>query len=255
MKNLNTITMKNVRNGFLTLLLSGLTLMSCQSNEDEMLETNETSETARIVTKTLATKIAIITSTVNAATVDRNLNADFGFKFSYPITLSYNNGTELKISNSAELLTVIESITDSQYINNIKFPFDVKTVGGDVSLVTESDFNTLINRADTDGDGTPNYQDTDDDGDGIADTDEDTDNDGDTTNDDSDGDGVNDSHDNDNDGDGNDNDSDGDGNDNDNDGDGNDNDNDGDGNDNDSDGDGNDNDDNNDNDDDDNDGN
>jgi len=50
---------------------------------------------------------------------------DFCFKFVYPITLSYNNGTTVVVNNSDELLTVAQSMTSTLYIDGIAFPFDI----------------------------------------------------------------------------------------------------------------------------------
>lgn len=178
-------------------------ITSCNKSElteNAGQERVETSETARLVTSTLKTKV----SANNGTTVDlqRRLEADFGFKFVYPVTLSYNTGTEVEVTSDTELLSIAEGLTTTEYVNGIGFPFSVQRSSGNDTVSNENEFSGTINSHDTDGDGVPNYQDSDDDGDGISDEDEDVNGDGMETNDDTDGDGVPNYQDTDDDGDG-----------------------------------------------------
>ncbi len=180
-------------------------LASCKKdttaeNKDNQLKV-KSSETTKKVTTNLNAKVGT-NDNATSTDVNQRLEFDYCFNFVYPITLSYNNGTELEVTSSTQLLSVVRALTETQYINGIGFPFSIETSNGAQTIADEAAFQAAINSCDTDADGTPNYQDTDDDGDGIADTDEDTNGDGMETNDDTDGDGVPNYQDTDDDGDG-----------------------------------------------------
>ncbi len=191
---------------FLTLLVAvNLLLTSCQQNDapNEITDNSlEDSATTKMVLNNINTKLEETTGNDSATALQNNLEFDYCFNFVYPITLAYNNGTEVVIADISQLLTVVASMTEAQYISGISFPFDISTLNGVETINNEADFLAAVTSCDTDQDGTPNYEDTDDDNDGVADVDEDVNNDGDTTNDDTDGDGLPNYQDTDDDGDG-----------------------------------------------------
>ncbi|MBL4939401.1 MAG: thrombospondin type 3 repeat-containing protein, partial [Lutibacter sp.] len=187
--------MKNAKFTLFTMLLA-LTIASCTNNqgiEDEQLyqEQSITSDLAKNITKSLKSKInQQSTNEINSSNVDKAMEFDFGFRFTYPITLLYNNGSEVLVSNISDLTSVIAATTTNLYINGISFPFEVSKNESIQTVSNETEFATLVNSYDTDNDGTPNYIDNDDDGDGIMDTSEDIDGDGNPMNDDTDSDGI-----------------------------------------------------------------
>ncbi|PHS51960.1 MAG: hypothetical protein COB01_09220, partial [Lutibacter sp.] len=182
--------MKKIKFLLYSLALTLITI-SCANNEtidDELLlDQTESSLSAKSVTQVLQSHTNSTNSTNN---VQNGIEFDFCFDFVYPVTLLYNNGTEVIISDIDGLTNVVASTTETLYINGIAFPFDVNTNNTVQTINNENEFETLINNCDTDGDGIPNYQDDDDDGDGITDSNEDVDGDGDFVNDDTDGDGI-----------------------------------------------------------------
>lgn len=205
-------TFKNLNIGkiafvFATLFL--VTLTSCSENQVEDNNSSEASETTAIIIQKLHDTVSgtllnrsATNSTSTGDDVDQRLEFDFCFNFMYPITLTYNNGTDVVVTDSVQLATIAASITSTQYINGIVFPFDIETTSGIVTINNETDFQSSINSCDTDNDGIPNHEDTDDDNDGIIDTHEDVDGDGNELNDDTDGDNIPNCQDTDDDGDG-----------------------------------------------------
>lgn len=190
----------------ITLAFTVLSLVFISCNKESTTDTpqdNEKvslSETANIVTKSLNTNVS--ENNGSATDLGDSLEFDFCFKFVYPITLAYNNGTEIIVASDQQLLTIIASLTESLYIDRIGFPFRIETMNGQQTISTEGEFLTAISSCDVDADGIPNYLDADDDGDGIIDVDEDLDHNGIETNDDTDGDGIPNYQDSDDDGDG-----------------------------------------------------
>ncbi len=180
----------------LVLFLLSIGLSSC-TKKDDPIDTNkpENSETAQIITAYIQQNAGLASRSASRSAlsfdIDDLLQFDFCFNFVYPVTLSYNNGTTVVVNSSAELLNIAQSMTQSLYINGIAFPFDIVLPDGSTqSIQSETAFRAAINSCDTDGDGSPNYQDNDDDNDGISDDDEDVNQDGTSTDDDTDGDGI-----------------------------------------------------------------
>ncbi|WP_457618733.1 hypothetical protein [Lutibacter sp.] len=183
----------------LFIMLFVLTIASCTNNqgiEDEQLyqEQSKTSDIAKNIIESLKSKInQQSTNEINASNVDRAMEFDFGFWFTYPITLLYNNGSEVLISNICDLTSVIAVTTTSLYINGISFPFEISTNESMKTISNEPEFAELVNNYDTNNDGIPNYM-YNDDGNGMMDSSEDIDGGGNPINDDTDNDGILDSN-------------------------------------------------------------
>ena len=85
-----------------------------------------------------------------------NILFDFCFEFVYPVTLSYNNGTEVVVQNFNELTEVLVNMTNNLFIDGIAFPFDVEVVENGAVVVrtitSEDEFIALIESCDIDND-------------------------------------------------------------------------------------------------------
>jgi hypothetical protein len=178
------------------LMLTSLFIFSCTSNSDnelidpsELNQTTEKSVSAKTVVEVVKSHLKSDGSFYNQLNPESSMTFDLGFQFSYPVTLSYNNGTKVVVNGIEQLAIVAKDISQTNYIEGINFPFDIDKEGIKETVFNETDFSIMVNSKDTDRDGTPNYQDTDDDGDGASDISEDQDHDGDYTNDDADNDG------------------------------------------------------------------
>jgi hypothetical protein len=68
----------------------------------------------------------------------------FCFNFVYPITLEYNNGTQVIVSNFEGLLEVLVSESNTFYIDGIVFPFQVQQEGTITTIDDEAEFFALI---------------------------------------------------------------------------------------------------------------
>ena len=68
------------------------------------------------------------------------------FNFVYPITLSYNNGTQITVSNFQGLLDILTDETTNLYIEGIVFPFQVQEEGVTTTINNEEEFFNLINQ-------------------------------------------------------------------------------------------------------------
>ncbi len=81
-----------------------------------------------------------------------NILFDFCFEFVYPVTLSYNNSTEVVVQNFNELIEVLVNMTDALFIDGIAFPFNVEIVENGAVVVrtitSENEFITLIESCD-----------------------------------------------------------------------------------------------------------
>lgn len=66
------------------------------------------------------------------------------FNFVYPITLSYNNGTQITVANFAGLLEILTSENSTLYIEGIVFPFQVQQEGAITTITNETEFFALL---------------------------------------------------------------------------------------------------------------
>lgn len=72
----------------------------------------------------------------------------FCFTFVYPITLSYNNGTQVTVANFQGLLEILTNENSALYIDGIVFPFQVQQGGAIITIETEEEFFALISDCD-----------------------------------------------------------------------------------------------------------
>jgi hypothetical protein len=72
----------------------------------------------------------------------------FCFAFVYPITLSYNNGTQITVSNFAGLLEILTNENMALYVEGIVFPFQVQQEGAVTTIHDEAEFFALLQGCD-----------------------------------------------------------------------------------------------------------
>jgi hypothetical protein len=111
---------------------------SCSSNED--LFEIEKSSALRMFLREM--KVA---NNISGRTSSDD--SDMCFEFVYPLTLAYNTGTTVTVSNETELIAVLESETNQLYINGIAFPFNLIAPGSTtpITISNESEFWSVIN--------------------------------------------------------------------------------------------------------------
>ena len=73
-------------------------------------------------------------------------DSEMCFDFVYPITLSYNTGTIVVVNSFEEIVTLLETETEDNYLEGIAFPFQVISApdGTITTINTEDDFNNLV---------------------------------------------------------------------------------------------------------------
>jgi hypothetical protein len=76
------------------------------------------------------------------------LDQAFCFNFVFPITLSYNNGTQITVATYQGLLEVLSNESTTLYIEGIVFPFQVQEEGMVTTIHNEEEFFTLIQSCD-----------------------------------------------------------------------------------------------------------
>ncbi|HHC79880.1 MAG TPA: hypothetical protein ENK46_08350 [Flavobacteriia bacterium] len=132
-----------------TLILVFVLLASCKNNDTFVGADNTTkSVSAKTSMEVLKTHFNDDGTLNDANNPVGNILFDFCFEFVYPVTLSYNNGTEVEIQNFNDLIEVLINMTDTLFINGIAFPFDVEVVENGAVVIrtinSEAEFRTLI---------------------------------------------------------------------------------------------------------------
>jgi len=88
-----------------------------------------------------------------------NIIFDFCFDFVYPITLSYNTGTEVTVQDLNGLIAILVNMNDDLYVNGIAFPFQVEIFNHDtggfevVTVENEIAFMSIIDDCSIDDSG------------------------------------------------------------------------------------------------------
>ncbi len=130
--------MKNIK--FLMLFVSILTtiFVSCSSSDD-----------AKETQKSSALRIYLneFKGVNNISGKSVATDSTMCYEFVYPLTLAYNTGTTVTVSNETELIAVLEGETSTLYINGIAFPFNLIAPGSTttITISNESEFWSVIN--------------------------------------------------------------------------------------------------------------
>ena len=147
----------------LTLIVLILTIFTFTSCKDESINTSNNT------TESIAAKNALSTLqshfnpdgslSRDGENPTNNIIFDFCFDFVYPITLSYNTGTEVTVQDFDGLVNVLISMTDALYINGIAFPFQVEVFNADtnsfevITIQNEDSFIELLESCSIDDNG------------------------------------------------------------------------------------------------------
>ncbi|MEN8704239.1 MAG: hypothetical protein ABF286_08755, partial [Polaribacter sp.] len=104
--------MKTLKSITFLMLISLLTFSCTSNNDNELIDPNETNETteksasAKIVVEVVKSHLKADGSFYNATNPESSMTFDLGFKFSYPVSISYNNGTKVQINSIEELASI-----------------------------------------------------------------------------------------------------------------------------------------------------
>lgn len=132
--------MKKIKILLLFLAVSATVFYSCSDNNPVENEAVASKSISLRSTLNYLKKAYNIAGKNTTATQDQALC----FAFVYPITLSYNNGTQVTVSNFEGLLEVLTNENSTLYVDGIVFPFQVQQEGAVITINNEAEFYALI---------------------------------------------------------------------------------------------------------------
>lgn len=128
---------------FVLFVVSTAIFQSCTNNDD--VSDPQKSQALRIYLKEMR-------SAFNISSRTSSNEPEMCFEFVYPITLSYNNGTTIVVTNENELISILENESSDLYIDGISFPFTILVYGSNtpLTIATEDEFWNAIENCDID---------------------------------------------------------------------------------------------------------
>lgn len=133
--------MKKIKILVLFVLVAAATFYSCTDNNPVE---NEAVASKSIALRSTLNAIKKVTGKTTLTTQDQA----FCFNFVYPITLSYNNGTQITVANFQGLLEILVNENNNLYIDGIVFPFQVQQEGAVTTINNENEFFALLQDCD-----------------------------------------------------------------------------------------------------------
>jgi len=131
--------MKKIK--FLLLLLTATTVLFYSCSDSNPVE-NEAVASKSITLRATLNEIKKANPAGKTALATQDQASCFNFV--YPITLSYNNGTQITVVNFAGLLEIVANENTALYIDGIVFPFEVQQEGAVTTINNEAEFYALI---------------------------------------------------------------------------------------------------------------
>ncbi|MGC4041506.1 MAG: hypothetical protein QM710_12170 [Flavobacterium sp.] len=132
--------MKKIKLLLLLLTVTATVFYSCSDNNPV--------ENEAIASKSIALRSALnhLKNSDNPAGKNTTSTQDQAscFNFVYPITLSYNNGTQITVANFQGLLEILANENNNLYIQGIVFPFQVRQEMEVITINNEAEFFALI---------------------------------------------------------------------------------------------------------------
>ncbi len=119
-------------------------LYSCSDSNPVENETTATKSISLRTTLNEIKRFGGISGKNNFTTQDQA----FCFNFVFPITLSYNNGTQITVATYEGLIEVLTNENSNLYIEGIVFPFQVQAEGAITTIHNEDEFYALIQSCD-----------------------------------------------------------------------------------------------------------
>lgn len=133
--------MKKIKILVLFMLVATATFYSCTDNNPVE---NEAVASKSIALRSTLNAIKKVSGKTTLTTQDQA----FCFNFVYPITLSYNNGTQITVANFEGLLEILVNENNNLYIDGIVFPFQVQQEGAVTTINNEAEFFALLQDCD-----------------------------------------------------------------------------------------------------------
>lgn len=129
--------MKTIKSLLLLLVFTSALFYSC--SDSDPIE-NETSAQKSIALRTTVNELKKAHNVSGRSSDD----SVFCFNFVYPITFTFNNGTEVTVTSFAGLLDVISNESPQLYLEGVEFPFQVSQEGQVTAIATEDEFVQLL---------------------------------------------------------------------------------------------------------------
>lgn len=151
--------MNHIKLSFIVLIFSVFIFSSCKDESINVPKNTVESTAAQSSIKALKSHFNQDGTLRDGENPANNIIFDFCFDFVYPITLSYNTGSEVTIQDFNGLIAVLINMSDDLYINGIAFPFQVEVFNDAtnsfevVSIQNEESFMDLLENCSIDDDG------------------------------------------------------------------------------------------------------
>jgi hypothetical protein len=132
--------MKKIKILIVLLTISAALFYSCSDSNPIENEVVTSKSIALRTTLNEIKKVSNISGKDNLTTQDQF----FCFNFVYPITLSYNNGTQVTVATYEGLIEILTNENSALYVDGVAFPFQVQAEGVATTIHNEDEFFALI---------------------------------------------------------------------------------------------------------------
>ncbi len=125
------------------LMMFALFNTSCKKDIEDTPTQQQVEESESVKSVVGAMRSNSTSNTQNA------VSSYFCFEFNYPISLMYSDGSTASITNDSEFAQAIQDQTQTLYIINFVYPFNVTKDGQTVTVSNDIDFVDLVNSCQT----------------------------------------------------------------------------------------------------------
>jgi hypothetical protein len=125
------------------LMMFALFNTSCKKDIEETPQQQQVEESEGVKSVVSAMRSSNTSNTQNA------VSSYFCFEFNYPISLMYSDGSTASIADDNEFAQAIQNQTQTLFIINFVYPFNVTKDGQTITVNDDNDFVNLVNSCQT----------------------------------------------------------------------------------------------------------